>query len=270
LCNQLNLINLFFVSVFCPYRDKSGEVASEAQRLTPRKFQSIHSFVRLCNGLITTVDSQNGYMVKIENIPVFDKTRRLYQSYPGPLVRGVSHKKTVIEFCEDKLKQDQQIVSSQRASYSLLWSYLILMLRQNGNYTETDISELLMKNSEEFRRNLDSTSIDDAKNTTNEDNTDVSDNEENAVSEKNSNSQSHSASQSLEEDTTSGKSILPKFRDYLLYGNVNDALEFATENNLWGHALFLASKVQRSSANSLSNNERQNAILRHKSRRQVG
>lgn len=37
--------------------------------------------------------------------------------------------------------------------------------------------------------------------------------------------------------------ITDKFRNYLIYGNISDALEWATENNLWGHALFLASKV---------------------------
>lgn len=41
--------------------------------------------------------------------------------------------------------------------------------------------------------------------------------------------------------------ITDKFRNYLLYGNVNEALEWATDNNLWGHALFLASKVDRRS-----------------------
>lgn len=186
---------------------------------------------------MTTIDSSSSGLVKIESIPVFDKARRLFQSYPGPLVRGASHKKTVIEFCEEKMKHDQLIVISQRASHSLLWSYLILMLRQNGNYTEGDISELLMKNAEEFKLSLDASNSDDNKNTTNEDNTDVSEGEEN-----------NSASQSQEETTASSMSdkiVIHKFRDYLLYGNINDALDFATDNNLWGHALFLASKVDR-------------------------
>lgn len=39
--------------------------------------------------------------------------------------------------------------------------------------------------------------------------------------------------------------VTDKFRQYLLYGNVNEALEWATDNNLWGHALFLASKLDR-------------------------
>ena len=57
--------------------------------------------------------------------------------------------------------------------------------------------------------------------------------------------------------------ITEKFRNYLLYGNVNEALEWATDNNLWGHALFLASKLDRRShanvmmkfANKLSLND---------------
>lgn len=192
---------------------------------------------------MASVDSTNtdSYRVKIENIPIVDKPRKLYQSYPGPLVRGVSHKKTVIEFCEDKLKQDQAAVASHRASHSLLWSYLILMLRQNGNYTEADISELLMKNSEEFKTSFDSSASDDNKVTANDDNTDVSESDDNA----NSNSASQSHEETTNMSTMSDKIVLHKFRDYLLYGNINDALDFATDNNLWGHALFLASKVDR-------------------------
>lgn len=41
--------------------------------------------------------------------------------------------------------------------------------------------------------------------------------------------------------------ITDKFRNHLLYGNVTEALDWATENNLWGHALFLASKMDRRS-----------------------
>lgn len=218
--------------------------SAEAQRLTPKKFQSLHGFVRLSNGLMTTINlsgSDRGPNIKIENIPAFDKNRRLYQSFPGPLIRGVSHKKTIIEFCEEKLKQDQSIEGSNRASYALLWRYLILMLRQNGNYTEADISELLMKNSDDFKSilTLDSGS-ESHKNLTNDDNTDISDSEENHASEKNSASASREVSTM---STMSEKIVLHKFRDYLLYGNINDALDFATDNNLWGHALFLASKV---------------------------
>lgn len=118
------------------------------------------------------------------------------------------------------------------------------MLRQNGNYNETDISELLMKNAESFKTNIES-SASDEKQTTNEENTDASDSDEVAVSEKNSNSASQSQEETTNISSMSSKAVLHKFRDYLLYGNINDALDFATDNNLWGHALFLASKVDR-------------------------
>jgi hypothetical protein len=34
-----------------------------------------------------------------------------------------------------------------------------------------------------------------------------------------------------------------KFRDYLLFGHKKEALEYAMKHGLWGHALFLASKM---------------------------
>jgi hypothetical protein len=241
------------------FRNKQ-DVAAEASRMTPKKFQCPHGLVKLANGLMITIDTQNyddNYAVKIMNMPIVDHTRRLLQSYPGPLIRGVSHKKTVIEFCEDKLKHVNLSVDvAYRASYALLWSYLILMLRQNGTYTEADISELLMKNSNDFRRsyetsvseskNVNSKNIDDDNVDDDDDNnnTDVSDSEENVSSERNSNTISQSQATESRSALTE-KNVLDKFKDYLLYGNINDALDFATDNNLWGHALFLASKVDR-------------------------
>lgn len=54
------------------------------------------------------------------------------------------------------------------------------------------------------------------------------------------------------EETTKQNSMIndeekttEKFRNFLLYGNVNEGIDWATEHNLWGHALFLASKLDR-------------------------
>ena len=38
-----------------------------------------------------------------------------------------------------------------------------------------------------------------------------------------------------------------KFRDYLLFGHKKEGLEYAMQNGLWGHALFLASKMDERS-----------------------
>lgn len=141
--------------------------------MTPLKFTNEHGQVSLNNGLMVCVKpkySQNGVvnLVKIINIGSlageFDSDRRLLAVYPGPLVRGVTHKKTVIEFCEERLKMGPFSVVNQtrensllrshansmtslcsatqhsshqpghqfKASYNLLWNLLILLLRQNG------------------------------------------------------------------------------------------------------------------------------------------
>lgn len=149
--------------------------------MTPFKFTNEHGQVSLSNGLAVCIKpkySQTGVhnLVKIINVGAlrneYDAEKRLLTVYPGPLVRGVTHKKTVIEFCEERLKHGQfgtaagvlhtrensllrshansmtslcsvtqhsgQQSSQQqqqqpfKASYNLLWNLLILLLRQNG------------------------------------------------------------------------------------------------------------------------------------------
>ena len=89
-----------------------------------------------------------------------DGTRKLFHSFPGPLVKSVTHKKTIIEFCEEQLRIGPPIshnlygqVKSRgnsvtslnsadhynRGSFTLLWNYLILLLRQNGVSLKTKI-----------------------------------------------------------------------------------------------------------------------------------
>ncbi len=38
---------------------------------------------------------------------------------------------------------------------------------------------------------------------------------------------------------------MSKFRSYLLHGNKQEGLEYAMKAGLWGHALFLASKMDQ-------------------------
>lgn len=200
----------------------------------------------------TTIDStaasNNGVLnlIKIENIQLSDRLRNIYHSYPGPLVKGTSHKKTIIEFCEEQLKQEmlsdgEMVEKTNKSSYALLWNYLILVLRQNGHYTEGDISELLMRNAEEYPVERTSVNISSKHTSHVEQTDDASESEENVLSNNNP-----TVLQDLTvQQVMSEEGVLHKFRDYLLYGNINDALEFATDSNLWGHALFLASKVDR-------------------------
>merc|ERR1719158_654522 len=50
---------------------------------------------------------------------------------------------------------------------------------------------------------------------------------------------------SLEKPGTQGEDNVARFRNYLLHGNKAEGLEFAMKAGLWGHALFLASKMDQ-------------------------
>ncbi|XP_055380645.1 uncharacterized protein LOC129611490 isoform X2 [Condylostylus longicornis] len=269
----------------------SASLTQELHRLTPQKFNNEHAIVSLSAGVMVCVKprymQKNGSrVVKIFKIGCNDSTRRLFQAFPGPLVRGITHKKTIIEFCEDQIRLGppslQKIHSRQnsmsslnslsqsnKASFVLMYNLLILLLRQNGVVIGTDIAELLIRNQKEFpyendvrytRKSLykensndfhKEESLDDENpnefskseidtDTDNQENS--GDNEDSLIKKVKNlklNSTKHGKRHVSEDEVTD------KFRNYLLYGNINEALEWATDNNLWGHALFLASKVDR-------------------------
>lgn len=133
----------------------------------------------------------------------------------------------------------QSVDQTNRASFSLLWNFLILLLRQRGVFVGSDISELLLKNKEEFpyeqqQQQLNSTKL------SRENGDQLSDDELKDGS-------NDAFSNDSEQLSLSVKQVTEKFREFLLYGSINEALDWATDNNLWGHALFLASKVDRRS-----------------------
>ncbi|KAM7348709.1 endoplasmic reticulum export factor secretory 16 isoform 2-T4 [Cochliomyia hominivorax] len=287
-------------------------VALEPQRLTPCKFITEHTVVSFASGILVTVKPKYtphgsiSNIVKLLKFKPNDETRKLFKVFPGPLVRGLTHKKTVIEFCHEQIRLGpmettiyaKQLISNNaekyRGSYTLMWNLLILLLKQNGMVVGTDIAELLLKNQQQFpyqtpistaNNSMKSKSgsaspveelelakdseetaepLNKIENTEAESSSLAVDKELNSAAndqddaEENSLTKSSSNSNSLTEDE-----ITEKFRNYLLYGNVNEALEWATDNNLWGHALFLASKLDRRShanvmmkfANKLSLND---------------
>uniref|UniRef100_A0A182LRC8 Sec16 Sec23-binding domain-containing protein n=1 Tax=Anopheles culicifacies TaxID=139723 RepID=A0A182LRC8_9DIPT len=255
----------------------------EPERLTPRKFPEIHPIVSVSAGLLISTKNRltmNGMAdtVKIYSLGYNDASRKLFQTYPGPLVKGVTHKKSVIEFCEEQLRHGppysgalamiksrgnsiNSLHSSSlaagvnRSSFALLWNYIILLLRQNGTFVGTDISELLMRNKEEYPFESLQASVTRSANISGR-NSSLSQ----AVAEREADARQEGDSEEAGEASQEGGDaqdalveaapkplteleITDKFRSYLLYGNISEALEWATEHNLWGHALFLASKV---------------------------
>lgn len=252
----------------------SMTVDEEPARMTPCKFTIDHCTASLANGLMVCVKPQFSShsdftsVVRIMQTGVNDATRKLFQLYPGPLARGVTHKKTVIEFCEEQIRLgpyvgnnpalksrgnsmssvfSQQTQPVLRSSFTLMWNLLILLLRQNGVVVGTDISELLMQNKKDFPYDVlsdskGSSSIGQPESVAEEDISPPADGSEGPTTpdELTVSALSSSGSRSISEEE-----ITERFRNYLLYGSINEALDWATDNNLWGHALFLASKVDR-------------------------
>uniref|UniRef100_A0A6E8WAL1 Sec16_C domain-containing protein n=1 Tax=Anopheles coluzzii TaxID=1518534 RepID=A0A6E8WAL1_ANOCL len=267
-------------------QDATAELSMmEPERLTPRKFPEIHPIVSVSAGLLISTKNRltmNGMAdtVKIYSLAYNDASRKLFQTYPGPLVKGVTHKKSVIEFCEEQLRHgppysgalaliksrgnsinslhsSSLAAGANRSSFALLWNYIILLLRQNGTFVGTDISELLMQNKEEYPFEAMQTSVARSANISGR-NSSLSQPEREADARQDGQESEEAAADATGEaddvaKDTSAQDVAPKanteqditdkFRNYLLYGNIGEALEWATEHNLWGHALFLASKV---------------------------
>ncbi|KAL0850655.1 hypothetical protein ABMA28_012407 [Loxostege sticticalis] len=162
-------------------------------------------------------------------------------SYPGPLAKGVTHKKSVIEYCEARVRSAAGAATRDPVGYVLIWELLALLLRQNGVVVGTDIAELLMKNTREhdYYKQPDKAARPDSRRESS-----VSGGREDEPLDAPDPMQvpaepprAESASPRAAADEAAA---IDKLREYLTYGNRQEALEFAMSNQLWGHALLLS------------------------------
>ncbi|XP_066150746.1 protein transport protein Sec16B isoform X3 [Euwallacea fornicatus] len=214
----------------------------KVQRLTPAKFATAHLKASISTGNLIRIlpnypmDGQNA-IVDVCNLQSFLENDPDYielSSFPGPLIKGVTHKKQIIEYCDTKIRDancNRDIADVD--SYILMWELLILLLRQNGMVVGTDIAELLLKN----RPSEPAPRPPSALSTTSSN-----------VGDKNENSETSNLQQSEHGSTQSilkEEEVTRKFREFLLYGSCQEALDWAMKHGLWGHALFLASKLDK-------------------------
>lgn len=111
------------------------------QRLTPAKFATAHIKASISSGNLVKIPPHyplDGQIAAVEfgdiqTLLLSDDELKELVDFPGPLVKGVTHKKTIIEYCENKIRHaflNHSIVDRQ--SYVLMWELLILLIRQNG------------------------------------------------------------------------------------------------------------------------------------------
>ncbi|XP_036384118.1 protein transport protein Sec16A isoform X2 [Megalops cyprinoides] len=158
------------------------------------------------------------------------------RTFPGPLVKGETHKVDVIKFAQNKslecLRNDSLI---DKDSACLIWEFIVLLCRQNGTVVGTDIADLLLR---EHR------SVWLPGKSPNEANLIDFNNEpiERAEEEPGLGTLSLLSDTFMTIPENIGKET-ERFRELLLFGRKKDALESAMKNGLWGHALLLASKM---------------------------
>ncbi|NXB84769.1 SC16B protein, partial [Vidua chalybeata] len=153
------------------------------------------------------------------------------QAFPGPLAREDLHKVDVMTFCQQKITTGCDLSTQKGRDSSLLWKLLVLLCRQNGSMVGSDTAELLMQDcrrQDKYKRQEPVASL-----------MGLTDDE-------------WASRQPGALDLLTGEvppvmetqaQIVEKFTKLLYYGRKKDALVWAMRNQLWGHALFLSSKM---------------------------
>ena len=224
--------------------DTAAEPYDASRRITPAKFSSPHAkgvfgalghFAKIAAK--NPLDGQSASVEFHSLAALFEATPNAKElaAFPGPLVPGRTHKGEVIQFCQAKIAAATDAIPD-KDSYKLLWELLILLLRQKNAIDGSDIAELLLKD-----RDVHTPFATEPK-------------ADKSVMENGHDTASTSESESLvrHERTVIVKGddlekVTMKFRDYLLFGHKKEGLEYAMKHGLWGHALFLASKMDERS-----------------------
>lgn len=243
------------------------------------KFPQPHPIARFCgvNGLVKLVPSVSGnqlpQLVELHSLtPLLQKdpNYRELEEFPGPLIRSEAHKDDVIRFCKKKITSFAEMPDlSDRSSHILLWELLVLMLRQNGLVSGTEIAELLVRDYETLQQ---TPSVLCSRITCDGD-ADVSSKSSGVCTSSSFDDAVVCDSNQLGTTTTSH--VLAKFREYLLLGRKKCALEWAAKHGLWGHALMLASRMDAKThastmtrfTNALSLSDPLRTLYQHLSRR---
>ena len=233
--------------------DSSSHVAAKTpspvlpERLTPLMFSRPHVCARIsASGLLVKVEANNPQdgqtaTIEVHSLSALLKDSRESQelvSFPGPLKPGETHKNDVIKFCEQKIagvhaRRD----IADKESYVLLWEMLVLLLRQKGQVEGSDLAELLLRNRDQHGGGQRSRagSYRDTESISGHSSIHHDEHEE----------VTSSVSRTVINSDNTAVDTVDKFRSYLLHGNKLEGLEYAMRAGLWGHALFLASKMDQ-------------------------
>lgn len=231
--------------------DHTSDGEPVRQTSAPLKYSIPHAVVsfgpagqliRVNPGLSTQENVSQLEVHSLEVILSETQEQQEMRNFPGPLTREDLHKVDAIEFAHQRAggcMRDDKL--QDKSSAALLWNLLILLCRQNGQIVGSDIAELLMQGS-----NSDGSWESEAPT--------LIDFNENATAE----APPRKGDDLLTGNWTSFSSensekALQSYTKLLLAGRKKEALEEAMSSGLWGHALFLASKMDNRSYTTVLN-----------------
>ncbi|CAL9695858.1 unnamed protein product [Knipowitschia caucasica] len=195
--------------------------------------------IRVCPGFTPQKNVTQLEIHSMEAILSDTKEQQELRKFPGPLTREDLHKVDAMEFAQQMagtcLRDDKL---HDKSSAALLWNLLVLFCRQNGQMVGSDMAELLVQGSRGTGGGRSDSSLIDFS--------------EGAAAE--------APPTETEDDLLTGncssetaQRALKTYTLMLLAGRKKDALESAMNNSLWGHALFLASKMDNRSYTTVLN-----------------
>uniref|UniRef100_A0A8B9WRI5 Protein transport protein sec16 n=1 Tax=Bos mutus grunniens TaxID=30521 RepID=A0A8B9WRI5_BOSMU len=153
------------------------------------------------------------------------------RTFSGPLIREDVHKVDIMTFCQQKAAQSHKSETLGSRDSALLWQLLVLLCRQNGSMVGSDIAELLMQDCKKLEKYKRQPPVANLINLTDEDWPVLSSGTRDLLTGE------------IPPSVETPAQIVEKFTKLLYYGRKKEALEWAMKNHLWGHALFLSSKM---------------------------
>ncbi|XP_077856775.1 protein transport protein Sec16B isoform X3 [Macaca mulatta] len=217
-----------------------AEDVSSAGPKAPMKFYVPHAPVSfgpggqlVCVGPSSPTDGQAA-LVELHSMEVIlndSEEQEEMRSFSGPLIREDIHKVDIMTFCQQKAAQSCKSETLGSRDSALLWQLLILLCRQNGSMVGSDIAELLMQDCKKLEKYKRQPPVANLISLTDEDWPVLSSGTPNLLTGE------------IPPSVETPAQIVEKFTRLLYYGRKKEALEWAMKNHLWGHALFLSSKM---------------------------
>ncbi|KAM4722912.1 protein transport protein Sec16B [Rhinophrynus dorsalis] len=152
------------------------------------------------------------------------------RNFPGPMQREDLHKVDVMNFCQQNVSQCLQSQAPRSRDNALLWQMLLQMCRQNGCMSGSDMAELLLQDCKRDRYQREQVNAN-----------------LNRLSEEPQllpdGAQVDLLTGEIPSATDASAQAKEKFTKLLFYGRKKATLDWAMKSQLWGHALFLSSKM---------------------------